>query len=252
MAKRGQTTAFVIVGIVILAVVILLFYLRGQFFFGPVTTTTLQDRLVPLETHIKDCLQDVSDEPLKRLGLQGGYLALNPGTFSSYQGQSISYLCFSQGGKATCSNRMLTTTVMEQQLSDAISQGLATCLNIGRFKRGFEMTVGQQEVVTAIGPSSIVVTLKMPLTISKEDIVIKRDSFSETFDYPLGRLYEVSQTIVDYESQYGEFEQLSYMLAHKGEYVIDKKKPYPDKVYILKTKDSPYIFQFMIQGEPTA
>ena len=114
------------------------------------------------------------------------------------------------------------------------------------------MTVGQQEVVTAIGPSSIVVTLKMPLTISKEDIVIKRDSFSETFDYPLGRLYEVSQTIVDYESQYGEFEQLSYMLAHKGEYVIDKKKPYPDKVYILKTKDSPYIFQFMIQGEPTA
>ena len=251
MAKRGQTTAFVIIGIVILAVVILLFYLRGQFFFGPVTTTTLQDRLVPLETHIKDCLQKISDEPIKRLGLQGGYLALNPGTYSSYQGQDISYLCFSQGGKATCSNRMLTTTSMEQQLSDAISDGLATCLNIGRFKRGFDMIVGPQKVTTSIGPSSIVVTLSMPLKISKDNVVVQQDTFTQTFDYPLGRLYEVSQTIVDYESQFGEFEQLSYMLVHKGEYIIDKKKPYPDKVYILKTKDSTYIFQFMIQGEPT-
>lgn len=251
MAKRGQTTAFVIVGIVILAVIILLFYLRGQFFFGPVTTTTLQDRLVPLENHVKDCLQKISDEPIKRIGLQGGYLSLGSGTFASYQGQSISYLCFSQGGKATCSNRMLTTTSMEQQLSEAISKGLATCLNLGKFKRGFDLQIGQQKVVTAIGPSNVIVTLQMPLTLSKDNVVVQRDSFTQTFNYPLGRLYAVSQTIVDYESQFGEFEQLSYMLTHKGEYVIDKKKPYPDKVYILKTKDSSYIFQFMVQGEAT-
>ena len=251
MRKRAQVTPFVIVGIVILAVVILLFYLRGQFFFGPVTTATLQDRLVPLENHIKECLQKISDEPIKRIGLQGGYLSLGSGTFGAYQGDSISYLCFSQGGKATCSNRMLTSVHMEEQLSKAISDGLATCLNVGRFKRGFDMTIGQQQVTTAIGPSAVVVTLSLPLTIRKDDVVIKKDIFAETFAYPLGRLYEVSQTIVDYESQFGEFEQLSYMLTHKGEYVIDKKKPYPDKVYILKTKDSPYIFQFMIQGEPT-
>lgn len=252
MAKRGQTTAFVIVGIVILAVVILLFYLREQFFLGPVTTTTLQDRLVPLENHIKECLQKISDEPIKRIGLQGGYLSLGSGAYGQYKGDSISYLCFSQGGKATCSNRMLTTTSMEQQLSETISKGLATCLNLGNFKRGFDMQIGQQKVTTAIGPSAVIVTLNLPLTIRKDDVVVTRDSFSQTFQYPLGRLYEVSQDIVDYESQFGEFEQLSYMLTHKGEFVIDKKKPYPDKVYILKTKDSPYIFQFMIQGEPTA
>ena len=107
MATRGQVTAFVIVGIVILAVVILLFYLRGQFFFGPVTTSTLEDRLVPLETHITQCLQNVGDEPIKRIGLQGGYLSLAPNSFGSYQAQSISYLCYNQGGRARCSNRML-------------------------------------------------------------------------------------------------------------------------------------------------
>ena len=252
MAKRAQTTAFVIVGIVILTVVILLFYLRGQFFLGPVTTTTLQDRLVPLEHHIKECLQDISDEPIRRIGLQGGYLSLGSDTFGQYQGNSISYLCFSQGGRATCSNRMLTTKSMEQQLSDAISDGLATCLNLGRFRRGFDLQIGRQQVTTTIGPSAVIVTLQMPLTIRKDDVVVQRDSFSQTFSYPLGRLYAVSQDIVDYESQFGEFEQLSYMLVHKGEYVIDKKKPYPDKLYLLKTKDNPYIFQFMVQGEPTS
>lgn len=250
--KRGQVTTFVIVGIVILAIVILLYFLRGQLFLGPVTTTTLQDRLVPLETHIKDCLKRISDEPIKRIGLQGGYLSLGEGTYRTQQGQGISYLCYSQGGRATCSNRMLTSTHMEQQLSDAISKGLATCLNIGKFKKGFDLKIGQQKVTTAIGPSAVVVTLNLPLTLKKDDVVVQRDSFSQTFPYPLGRLHEVSQDIVDYESEFGEFEQLSYMLTHKGEYIIDKKKPYPDKVYILKTKDSPYIFQFMIQGEATS
>src|SRR3989338_4205160 len=181
MRKRAQTTPFVIVGIVILAVVILLFYLRGQFFFGPVTTATLQDRLVPLENHIKDCLQDISDEPIKRIGLQGGYLSLGSGTFGSYQGQSISYLCFSQGGRATCSNRMLTLPAMEQQLSDAISDGLATCLNLGKFKRGFDMTLGQQQVTTAIGPSNVIVTLSLPITIRKEGLAVTKDSFIHSF-----------------------------------------------------------------------
>ena len=69
------------------------------------------------------------------------------------------------------------------------------------------------------------------------------------FDIPLGALYDVSMEIVNTESQIGEFEQLSYMLVHKGQFIIDKKKPYPDKFYILKTKDSDYKFQFFVQGE---
>jgi len=39
------------------------------------------------------------------------------------------------------------------------------------------------------------------------------------------------------------------MLGHRGQFVIDKKRPYPDKLYILKSKDSDYVFQFFVQGE---
>ena len=82
------------------------------------------------------------------------------------------------------------------------------------------------------------------------DVFIEEDEFETVLDVPLGALFGVARDIIEVETQVGEFEQLVYMLAHKGQFVIDKKKPYPDKMYILTSKDSEYVFQFFVQGEP--
>ena len=251
MYKRGQTTAFIILGIVIVAVVVLLLYLRGQIFFGPVTPDTLGDRLLPLQAHVKQCIQEVGDEPIRRIGLQGGHLKLADDTFKLYDGQSVSYLCYNREKLMTCSNRMLMKSNMEEELSAAMKTELAKCLNPKSFERGFTLTVGKLSVATSIGQDNTLVTATLPMTLKKGDVVIKEDTFTHAFNYPLGRLYKVSQDIVDTETEVGDFEQLGYMLAHRGQYVIDKKKPYPDKLYILTSKDSDYIFQFFIQGEAT-
>ena len=251
MQKRGQATTFIILGIVILIVVLLLLYLRGQISFGPVTPDTLNDRMDAIANHISDCVNEVGEDPIRRIGLQGGYLSLSEDTFKLNEGVGVSYLCYNRENDPKCYNRMLTKSAMEEELSEAIQQQLATCLNINKFKRGFDILIGQNKVVTAIGPDATLVTVNLPLTLKKGDVVIKEDTFIEAFPYPLGRLYKVSQDIVDVETEAGEFDQLSYMLAHKGQFVIEKKKPYPDKLYILQTKDSDYIFQFFIQGEPT-
>ena len=73
--------------------------------------------------------------------------------------------------------------------------------------------------------------------------------FKEVVDKPLGDLYEVSQDILDYESQFGDFDQLIYMLSKKGDYFIYKKRPYPDKLYIINDKERKLTFQFFVQGE---
>ncbi len=148
---------------------------------------------------------------------------------------------------------MLTLDDMQGELSSAIAQGLNTCIDFGFFrKRGYDLTAGQRSIEVAIGADATSVTMKQPIHLVKGDVVVDVDTFSETFDYPLGRLYDVSQEIVNAEAVGGDFDQVSYMLAHKGQYIIDKKRPYPDKLYILQTKDNPYIFQFFIQGEPTS
>lgn len=253
MEKRGQATTFVIVGITILAVVILIFYLRGQFFFGPFLPRNVDDRFDALRGHIQDCLAEISPGYIERIGLQGGHLSTPQDTYRLHDDIPVSYLCYDIPDTPQCSTRMLTRQDMEEELSDAIAQSLATCLQLQRFRGGgVALTVGTSDVSTEIGDDVTIVTLHLPVTLQKDDRVVNEDTFSKGFTYPLGRLYEVARDILDVESEFGEFEQLSYMLVHKGQFIIDKKKPYPDKLYILRTKDSPYMFQFFVQGEPLA
>ncbi len=253
MLKRGQATGFVIVGIVIVALVILFLYLRGQLAFGPVTPQALEGRFQSIREHIQDCIKEAGDEPIRRIGLQGGHLQTPGGTFRLQQDVPVSYLCYDIPNDVRCQNRLLTRVEMQHELADAIKLELTRCVDLGKFKkRGYELTAGKQDLLVDVGEDAVTVTLKQPITLRRDQLNVKEDTFSHTFDYPLGRLYKVSQDILDVETEFGEFDQLSYMLAHKGAYVIEKKKPYPDKLYILKTKDSDYTFQFFVQDEPSS
>lgn len=250
MEKKGQLTAFIILGIVVLAGIILVFYLRGQFFFGPVTPTNLANRIVPIKEHITTCIQEVAPEPIERIGLQGGHLKTGEDTYRKRDGIPISYLCYNIEGQPQCYNRMLLISEMEGEIGDAIRKGLATCIDINQYKKGFEIQTGTMDVDTEIGDDNVVVTVKYPITLIKDGTKVTEDTFSVNFNYPLGRLYDVSQDIIDVHTEFGQFDQLRYMLDHRGQYVIEVKKPYPDTQYILATKSSPYVFQFFIQGEP--
>lgn len=249
MHKKAQVTMFIVAGIVVVAAVLLLLYLRGQIFVV-VTPENLPDQLIPIRDHIKNCLQEVAPDYIERIGLQGGYLSTPEGTYRLNKGVTISYLCYNVGRSPLCYNRMLTRAHMETELSKAIAEGLQTCLNLKRFERGFDMSIGSLAVATEIGQDTVSVTANLPITLTKETATVSEDEFTEVFDYPLGRLYDVSQDIVDIESVYGEFDQLNYMLSKRGQYIVEKQRPYPDKLYILQHKDSSYIFQFHVQGEP--
>ena len=247
--KRGQATGFVIMGIVILAVIILLLFLRGQFFFGP-AEKTLDSRMSAVRDHYVGCLNEIVPDLLNKIGLQGGHLRTPEGTFRLREDIPISYLCYDVPEKPQCANRMLTRNMMEDELQEAIKQELATCIDVKKFSRGVDISVGSLDVDVNVGDDATIVNLNQKITLKRGDNTLIENQFSRDFEVPLGRLYEVSQDIIDIETTYGEFEQLVYMLAHKGEYIIDKKRPYPDKLYVLKTKNSEYVFQFFIQDEP--
>ena len=247
--RRGQVSGFMILGVVILAIIILLFFLRDQ--LGIVLPGPLGGKSADLGEHIRQCIQETAPELIERMGRQGGFLSTPDGTFRLHHDIPVSYLCYNIEGQETCRNRMLTLDAMQTELGDALDKELTTCIDYGAFrKRGYDLTVGQRDVVVAIGRDATQITVIQPLRLTKGETVINIDEVSESFFYPLGRLYEVSQDIVDSEATLGAFDQLPYMLAHKGQYVIEKKKPYPDVLYIVQSKDHPLVFQFFVQGEP--
>jgi hypothetical protein len=101
----------------------------------------------------------------------------------------------------------------------------------------------------SIGDYESFVDVNLPIKIQSGDTFVEESEFNIKLEIPLGALFEVSRDIIKSETTLGEFDQVPYMLGHKGQFVIDKKRPYPDKLYILKTKDSDYVFQFFVQGE---
>lgn len=256
MEKRGQVTVFVILGIVIVIIAALLLYFRTNLFLFNPTVEDLNSKLDPIREHVVDCIAEISEPPIRQIGLQGGYLSTPPDTFRLFNDSTVSYLCYSMPDSPRCINRMLTRSEMEQQLSAAVDFALQTCVDVQSFKKlgSFEIITPKKWVVdTRIGSDMVVVTVTYPISLrsTKSSAEVSVQDFSASFNYPLGYLYDVSQDILDYETEFGEFDQMVYMLAKKGQVRIDKKRPYPDKLYILSKYGNDYVFQFMVQGEST-
>ena len=251
MNKRGQITIFVIAGIVIVAAILLLIFLRGQLFVT-VTPENLPDQLFPIRDHVQDCIKDIAPDYIERIGLQGGYLSTPPGSYRLFNDTTISYLCFNQAGKPTCTNRLLTIDSMEEQLSNAIEEALPECLEVD-VSGGVELQLPDNyKVQTDIQASKVVVTLDYPITLisNRDGDELTEKEFSATVDAPLGDLYEVAMDIVDSEATGGRFDVLTYVLSKMSKYTIHPHKPYPDKLYQIKLREGNYLFQMAVEDEP--
>ena len=150
-----------------------------------------------------------------------------------------------------CRTRLLLKGDMEDSLNEATSILLASCINLDEFSSNQYTITPEKEwkVATNIGDNSVIVNLDYQIKVTSKATGETRtnDRYSVTHNFPLGSLYNVANRIISDEAAIGEFDPLPYMLLHQ-DYRIIKLRPYPDKIYILSSKSSSYIFQFAIQG----
>jgi hypothetical protein len=250
MKKRGQSTIFIIIGIVIVLLVALYIVGTQTKIIPPLLGGgSAVDQMNDIDTHVTECLQDIGDDYLTQIALQGGYLSVPSDSYRLYNDTTISYLCYNQINSATCSNRMLTVAQMEQELEDTISSALETCINVHDYSDDITSIAESWVLEIDVYQTSVDFLLTYPVEISKDEEVIKIDEFTHTADVPLGELYDVSMDIVNQEASLGDFDQLIYMLQKFSKYTIYKLRPYPDKIYQVKFREDDYLFQFAIQGE---
>lgn len=256
--KKGQVALFAVVGILILILIGFTLYTRTNVFLVNPGEDDLNAELDSIRTHIQECIRETADgdigKPIVDIGFQGGYLKQGADTFRLYNDNRISYLCYNMENTEQCMNRMLLKEDMEQSIIDDVSINIGSCLDVQSFRQfgGFDIITGGMNVMADIEKDNVKVTLDYPITLKskRSDASVSARQFNAVINYPLGDLYDVANTIIDFETEFGDFDQFAYMLQKKGKYIIEKKKPYPDKLYILSRRDSPYVFQFFVQGEP--
>lgn len=254
MEKRGQATIFIIVGVVIIILVALVIFLKGEIIIGKLSPQEQQkfltSKLEPINNQIRECIQDLGFSYVTSLGLRGG--DIDPNFAALYKGENVQYLCYRDSGVGSCIQNILTIKDMQGKLNGYLEASLGGCINLESFESGrFVISAGALAVSSEINDNNIQVVLDYPISLVSDDARANLNMFSEVLDMPLGKLHGLSIDIINSEVAGEYFDNVGYMVENRGDVIVERHKPYPDTVYVLSDRDSGFVFQFAIEGEET-
>ena len=262
MNKRGQVTVYVIVGIVIVVSIFLIFYFLGDRIQKQTETEVVFDEssLEPLQDYVGDCITQITDEALDKIGKQGG--DISPELYISYNwpeedySSNVAYICYTDNFNACINYRPFLAKHVEEELESYIINGLRSCIDLERMRQGgfvVSADLNGMNVDVNIGDYNVITNLDFPITITKGDTSITENRFTKTFDIPLGKLLDVSRDIIDTEIINGVFNADGY-LGYSEVVEIYHHKPGDSIIYrIVLTQDrlsnqNYYYFQFAIKN----
>ncbi len=250
MVKKGQVTAFMILGIVVVIVVILIYFARSELGVGRPKQQFLDLQLKSIQDEVNRCVDEKVPQGLKLFGLQGG--TLKPASYKLYNGNQVQYLCSNIPNDNRCLNLLKPLGSMVGDLNKYAEFELNNCLDPNKFKSLFgtyDINIGTLKIDIDLENEKTLVNVDYPVTLSKGDAKITLPKITREIDAPIGGLYESVYQIINGYASTGDFLHEAYMFQNRGEIEIKRDTVYPDVIFVLNKKNSDYIFQFAIQGE---
>ncbi|MDE1848922.1 MAG: hypothetical protein KGH55_02730 [Nanoarchaeota archaeon] len=243
-SRRGQVTVFILLGIIIVSVAAVIYFLYPQIksTFGIVTDP---------QSYIQTCMQDKINEVVKEVSLQGG--SVNPGHFILYYnsdlGRSypVEYLCYTNKDSQPCTMQQpLLQPHIESEIANGIKSTADTCfsnLQKSYQNRGYTASLIPGNITVELIPNQIKVTFNDQLTLTRGNT----QRYTEFNMFVNSNLYELSgiaNSILQWEVQYGDANTPLFMMYYT--HLLMEKKLQTDgtKVYILTDLDTGEKFQF--------
>ncbi len=218
MQKRGQVTIFIVLGIVILVVFGLLFFLKGKVvessFEDEMNALAVPAQLEPVKEYLDVCLRDVTRDGIRLMGEQGGYIEIPEDNDFSYGGELSNSLKLGPSGEVAfwyyeTSNgidveRIPTLDEMENQLEEYINEHFKDCFYfLSSFeKEGFEFEYPESAVSEVdIGLHDIKVKVISSVYVKLKDVNKDIDKHMVLLDSNFGEMYELAKQIMKKEDE---------------------------------------------------
>jgi len=245
MGKRGQVTIFIIIAIIIIVIGILIyaFYPQIQSIINPTSKNP--------SAFLQSCLEDEIEETIEILSLQGGSMA--PEGYYLYKGNKLKYLCYTNQDYQLCGLQIsFLENHIESEIKNAILDKVNSCLE--ELKETFEeerysVNIEEGDIVVELLPERVITTLTHKLTLTKGDTA-RYDGFKIILESDLYRLLGITESILEWESNYGEAEPLLYMGVYHDLDIEKLKQTDDTKVYILTNINTKDKFQFASRSLP--
>ena len=131
MQKRGQVSVFVIIGLVIIAAMIFVFFLFRSFQEKAREITNpqeyLKSQIQDVKKAVVKCIGDESEGALTKLSMQGGHL--NPVKYINYYDSKVTFLCYKVKDDEPCYNFMFTRMEIEDELGPLLKKNIKSCVD---------------------------------------------------------------------------------------------------------------------------
>ena len=188
MQKRGQVTVFVIVGIIIFAIVGLIFYTQDFIIKKEVIPPQVQ----PIYNYIESCVQSTLLDSIRILGIQGGYI-VTPSTSIKTDFSTIAY------GHYQGKDILPPIKKMQDELSLYLRATIPLCFNTEDFP-GFTITQSDIKAKTTIKGNFVSASITYPITVSKGDSTHRLESkYNAEIPIRLGSIHNTANDIIENE-----------------------------------------------------
>ncbi len=237
---KSQITIFIILGLLILIVLVLLFIREdvGKIF---VVKTTYEE--------IEDCAKSPVKEGIEILSLQGG--SINPENYHLYQGKKVEYVCYNDEYFKKCvMQKPILKNSIEEELKNYAKPKIRKCLSSLKDsleEKGYEVSMKDAEVNLEIVPDNVLISLDADLKISKESTE-NYDNIKTGLKSKIYNLIMIANSIMSWETNFGDSETLNYMLYYPSIKVEKKKQGEGSKIYIITDRDTEEKFMFAIRS----
>ena len=224
MEKKGQITAFIIVGIIVIFSAALFFYLRERTtVFTP--KELIPKELTPVKSLIEQCTKTLTQEAADLASSQGGYVTLpnyiydNPNNYAGpkFEGPLFKIPLWYVPGQIF----MPELENIQDQIAIYVLKNLPACIdNFSSFKDQYDITeLAKPTAKVVINDKQVITNLIYPLEIKNKQSteVSKISEFSSEIQDSLGRKYRLASQIFIQEQRYAFLENLTRQMIYSSE-----------------------------------
>lgn len=219
MKKRGQVTIFIVLGIVILVVFGLLFFVRGNVveksFEEEMNALTVPAKIQSVKLYFDNCVEDLTEEGLSKIGEQGGYFDLpediafrsytNPfsNSLEVYDGLNVAYWYYESANGIEMS-QIPSLESMELELENYINENFKECYyNIYSFEQdGY--VLGLTSLVVSdvkINKNNVQVSVSAPISVNYQEVNTNINKHMVLVNTKFGEMYDSAISIMNKENE---------------------------------------------------
>lgn len=221
LGKKGQVTVFIIIGIVILLIAGGAYFardyiLKSEFEREQAKAAAIPEKAESVKEYIDGCVREVSDDAVRLIGEQGGYIEVpldelvitDADPFSNsleiFRGSGIRvpywYYIKANGVEKL---QVPSKEFIQNEIEEYINENLESCVNNFKIfrEKGYEFNEGEVLSVVNIENNKVLVVVNWPIELSIDDFKFNFEKFYSSVDAELGKLYNLAKEIIEKENE---------------------------------------------------